>query len=224
MFQTLDQEEKKKVISSITKGRLTFVGRTANKLLLLAKPIKDKAEGFKLLECEFRSNQTLKAIEAVTFSFVGYGKKYLFKANCHFRKDGTAIVEPTTDLFFIQRRASERLQLPESYYSMLKLQYINNKHSRAFAKIKDISISGCGCVLRSSEIKLNKGDIIKGEMHFSSRPPLDIEAQIRHLSFTSDLSVNVVNFGLLYLPVESAVLAKKMKILIMDLYRDFFPE
>jgi hypothetical protein len=224
MFHPVQKPEADNVIQKLLSGKISFIGRTDNKVLVLAKATKIKNQDFSKFNCELKSNKELQEKNNITFSFVCFGKKYLFNAICLFNKNNSAIITPTTDLFFLQRRKSERLIMPENYYAVLKIKYINNKISRTFVKISDISIGGCGVLLRSSEPNLTSGDLIKGAMHFSSRPPLDIEGQVRHKQTIEEGNLKLQQFGLLFLPSESVTMTKKMKVIVMDLYRDIFRE
>jgi c-di-GMP-binding flagellar brake protein YcgR len=224
MFQPLPNSESQKVIQTLLSGKVSIVGRTDNGILILAKSFKGQLTDFKQFDCEFKSNKELPASELVTFSFVSFGKKFLFKANCHVKTQNTIKIFPVTELFFLQRRNADRLIIPENYYAVFKMTHINGKPSKTFLKITNISIGGCGLLLRSEEPNINPSDVIKGAIHFSSRPPLDIEAQIRHKRIIEEGSLKLQQLGVLFLPADSVTISKKMKIIVMDIYRDLFSE
>jgi hypothetical protein len=224
MFQPVKSNEAQKIIQTLLSGKVSFIGRTEGKTLILAKSLKGKTQDFKQFDCEFKSNKRLSESEIVTFSFVCFGRKYLFNATCILKGRNNASVSPTTELFFLQRRSTERLIIPDDYYAVLKISHVNSKIVRTFLKINDISIGGCGALLRSIEPNVNAGDVIKGAMHFSSRPPLDVEGQIRHKRVLEEGPLKLQQLGVLFLPTESAIIAKKMKVIVMDIYRDLFSE
>jgi hypothetical protein len=224
MFQSVQSSEAQKVIQTLLNGRISFIGRTENKTLILGKTVKGKYADFKKFDCDFKSNKELQKNEIVTFSFVCFGKKYLFKATCLVNTQNKATITPTTELYSLQRRTIERLMIPDSYYAVFKVTHINNRMVKTFMKINNISLAGCGLLLRSEEPNLVAGDVIKGTMHFNSRPPFDIEGQIRHKRIIEEADLKLQQFGVLLLPVDSPAIAKKMKVIVMDIYRDLFSE
>lgn len=224
MFQPLSNNDTQKVIQTLLSGKVSLIGRTDNEILILAKSIKGQFTDFKQFECEFKSNKELTANELVTFSFVGFGKKFLFKANCLIKTQNTIKVLPVTELFFLQRRNADRLIIPENYYAVFKMTHINGRPNKTFLKITNISIGGCGLLLRSEEPSIIPSDVIKGVIHFSSRPPFDIEAQVRHKRIIEEGNLNLQQLGVLFLPADSTTISKKMKIIVMDIYRDLFSE
>lgn len=223
MFQPVQSNEAQKVIHTLLSGKVSFIGRTDNKTLILAKSKWTSGADFKNFDCEYKSNKAVQHSESVTFSFVCFGKKYLFNATCSF-KGNSAKIAPTTELFFLQRRNTERLIIPDNYYAVMRIRHINSRTVRNYVKIINISLGGCGVALRSEEPNLTAGDVIKGSLHFSSRPPLDIEGQIRHKRIIDEGQVKIQQLGILFLPNESGALTKKMKIIVMDIYRDLFSE
>jgi hypothetical protein len=223
MFQPVQANEAQKIIQTLLNGKVSFIGRTNSKTLILAKSKRTNGSEFKHFSCEYKSNKPVEANEIVTFSFVCFGKKYLFNATCFF-KGKIANITPTTELFFLQRRNTERLIIPDNYYAVLKITHINSRIVRTYVKITNISIGGCGISLKSDEPKIATGDVIKGLLHFSSRPPLDIEGQIRHIRIVDDGITKIQNLGILFLPTGSVALTKKLKIIVMDIYRDLFSE
>jgi hypothetical protein len=224
MFQIVPNSESQKIIQTLLKGKISFVGRTESNTLILAKSTKIKHPDFKKFECQFKSNKELQANEVVTFSFVCFGKKYLFKATCLTKENKITIVSPTTELFYLQRRSSERLIIPDNYYAVFKITHINNRIVRLFLKINNISVGGCGLLLRSEEPNLVIGDLIKGTMYYNSRPPFDLEGQIQHKRIIEEENLKLQHLGIMFIPTDSLTILKKMKVIVMDIYRDLFKE
>lgn len=224
MFKELTQTEKEEIIFLLVHGKISIVGRTQSQNILLVKPLAGKNKSFKQIECTYKSNRPVEGSLNTTFSFVANTNKFLFSAICHIQSNDRLIFEPSTEIFMLHRRNSERLYLPEEYYALVKISYFNNKLVRLFAKINNISIGGCSLHYRSENPIFAPKDIIKGSLHFSSRPPIDFEGEIRHRKIITDNNIPIQSFGILFLPSDSLAVAKRMRVVLMDIYRDLFSE
>ncbi len=224
MFQPLNDGDVVNLSRYLLSGKVSLVGRLDNHAIVLAKSTIDDKNVFSSFNCTCKTNKPVESNHKATFSFVTEGNKFLFSAECIFYDNEKVIIKPTTQIYTLQRRNFERIYLPEDYYAVIKISYHNMKLTRFFAKMANISAGGCSLIYRSETPSFKSKDIIKGSMHFNSRPPIDFEGEVRYRKVLKDNEQLIQNFGILFLPSNSLTVAKKMKVIIMDIYRDLFTQ
>jgi hypothetical protein len=88
--------------------------------------------------------------------------------------------------------------------------------------MKNVSAGGVAIVFRNHEPQILNGDVIRGVLTLSCRPPEDVEVKVKHLQTDRDGEIHLQIFGGAFLPEGSALLIRRMTSVITDIYRDIF--
>lgn len=219
IFVSVTKEISEQLKLELKKPGLRVIGKGEKKSLLIMRTLAVRSEqaGNFLFATDHRDIVS----QNVTFTFLSAGEKYIFKAFIDVKRDGQILVFPKSEFFRIQRRSDFRMRLPDSYHSILKLTFVNNLKVKLFSKVNDISAGGVGLTFRSAEPSFNKGDVIKGELHFSRRPILDIVGTVKHIRNSKDGSQPLQILGLQF-EEGNKDLEKKIRAVSMEIYRELF--
>lgn len=221
IFQALSNKEITETLTYVFSHRLTLVGKCEDDTIIIVKVKDDGSSPEKILGL-LKSSMRIKHPQNVTFSLVANNSKYLFNATFTITHGKTVIITPQTRLYTIQRRANERLNIPEEYYALLKFTHCNNKYFRQFGKLKNVSIGGMGIQLRGTDIMIKSGDILRGSISLANQPPVDFDIIVKHTRSETENGVLVQFFGTTFYPEGSTLYVRRMTSIISELYRDLF--
>ena len=116
----------------------------------------------RIMECDFLKGKEfdLKNAEMAIVNISSKEDKYFFYGLVTFNFE-KIYVDIQGDLFYLQRRKSARLDLPDNYNSKCKIIDYKGKALPFDCSVVDISSGGCRLSLASLEPMIKKGVIIK---------------------------------------------------------------
>lgn len=114
------------------------------------------------------------------------------------------------DLFILQRRNNFRVELPESYSSMFNILSINEKAAFIEMKVEDFSAGGMRMFETRDPITVKEGDVIKGTLKMGARTPMQMEAEVKHISSKEIKGAAKVVLGVEFLKVDKMMEGRLM--------------
>ncbi len=221
IFQALSNTEIDSALEYAVANSVSMVGKCDDESMVMVKP---KQEGSSLTEIFglLKSSSRVKSPQQAIFSFVVGENKYLFKGTFTIIHGKTVSIGPISRFYCIQRRSNERLKIPEDYYAVFKFTHLNARPFRSFGKMKNVSAGGVAVIFRNHEPQIFSGDVIRGVLTLSCRPPEDVEIKVKHIETDRDGDVPLQIFGGAFMPEGSHLLIRRMTSVITDIYRDIF--
>ncbi len=221
LFEALSNSEIEVALNLSIEHGILLIGKCDDESLVLIKPQRENSS-LGQINGILKSSSRIKTPQNAIFSFVVDEKKYLFNSELIIYPNKTASIRPLSRIYTIQRRANDRLLIPEDFYALFKFTHINNRFTRSFGKVKDISQGGIAIVLRSDDPPIKAGDIIKGSLNLIGKPPEDLEFKIKHSRSALDGTTPLQIFGGAFHPEGTVLFIRRVTIIISDIYNDLF--
>lgn len=150
-----------------------------------------------------------------TLHFELKGLKYLCKGK--FYTTLTTMKVDIESLYYVQRRNSFRVKLPESYLIHFMIEELNNKPLKKKCKVLDLSSKGIK--LHCSE-KLKKGDLFTGYLIHSNTAPTLLKGEVLHIS-ADPKNKTFFNLGIQFIE-HSAEAENFLFLYTLELYRKIY--
>lgn len=218
VFIPIGKNESQNIINHLRTTAIDVIGRSEDQSLLLLTSTPVKSADW--LVFIYRGKVRLQSKQEVIFTFNHAGEKYFFRSPCTPR--GAEITtRGEVEVFKVLRRADYRLTVPASYEATFQLQYHLNP-IQLKAQIRDISASGCQIAFLNVNREFKEGEIMRGQVKFYRRPELQVECEIRHVRKVVEDDDKTYKILGIKFHNEDKDLEKKMRAVVLDLYRELF--
>jgi hypothetical protein len=220
VFKKVHLSDKKKLLRRVIDEQIVWLVKTETSEVqqLLPKQILEE----KIMECAFLPGKdfNLKNSEMAVISINSGEDKYFFYGLMTF--SATSIyIDVQGDLFYLQRRKSARLELPENYITKCKvLDHKGNTLPFDFTVI-DISSGGCRLSLNTLEPIIKAGTILNLKITLGHQTPFEVQGEVRHTKPIKDSADLPQMMGIQYVNNETTFEAKMLN-LYMDVQREIF--
>lgn len=220
VFKKVHLSDKKKILKKVIADRIVWLIKTESNDVQQVIPKKINDE--KYAECSFLDGKEfdLKNSELGVISINHDEDKYFFYGLVSIN-NGKVYVDIQGDLFYLQRRKSARLELPENYNARCKIIDFKGKALPFECDIVDISSGGCKISLKSLEPLIKAETILKLKITLGHRSSFEVYAQVRHAKPIRDLSELPQVMGVQFVNYDS-MFESKMLNLYMDVQREIF--
>lgn len=219
-FKKVHLSDKKKILRSIADNQTVLLVKsesTGVEQVVPKKIIEDK-----ILECDFFKGKefNLKNSEMAVVSLNEGDDKYFFYGLVNVTEKNIYI-DIQGDIFYLQRRKSARLDLPEDYISVCRITDYKGKVLPFDCDVVDISSGGCRLNLTSMEPMIKVGSVIKMKITLGYRNPFEVKGEVRHVKTINDYSDLPQVMGIQFVDYEPSFEAKMLN-LYMDVQREIF--
>lgn len=220
VFKKVHLSEKKKVFKKVIEDQAILLVKTESmdvQQLVVSKNIEDK-----IIECAFLNGSEfdLKNSEMAIVSINLKEDKYFFYGLITF-SDQKIYVDTLGDLFYLQRRKSARLDLPEGYVSKCKIIGNNGKALPFDCEVLDISSGGCRLTLASLEPLIKARAVLKLKITLGHRSAFETKGEVRHVKPIKDYTDLPQIIGIQFVDHDPGFEAKMLN-LYMDVQREIF--
>lgn len=219
-FKKVHLSEKKKIFKKIIEDQAILLVKTESmdvQPLIASKNIDDK-----IIECAFLkgSEFDLKNSQMAVISINSNEDKYFFYGLLTF-SDQKIYVDTLGDLFYLQRRKSARLDLPDGYISKCKIIGNNGKALPFDCEVLDISSGGCRLTLASLEPLIKAGAVLKLKITLGHRSAFETKGEVRHVKPIKDYTDLPQIMGIQFVDYDPGFEARMLN-LYMDVQREIF--
>ncbi len=176
----------------------------------------------KILECDFLAGKEfdLKNSDMAIININSKEDKYFFYGLITFNET-KSYIDIQSDLFYLQRRKSARLDLPENYTRKCKIIDFKGRALPFDCEVVDFSSGGCRLSLSSLEPIIRAGIILKLKISLGHRSAFETRGEVRHAKAIKDLSDLPQVLGIQFMETD-ANFESKMLNLYMDVQREIF--
>ncbi|OYZ23326.1 MAG: hypothetical protein B7Y39_05320 [Bdellovibrio sp. 28-41-41] len=220
VFKKVHLSDKKKLFKRIIEDRLVCLVKTES--FDVQQVVPNRMMDEKIVECEFVDGQVfdLKTPEMGVVSINSGEDRYFFYGLVALNND-RVYIETHGDLFYLQRRKSARLELPENYTATARITDFNGKTLPFDCDVADISSGGCKLYLTSLEPLIQPGTILKMKITLGHRSPFEINGSVRHVKPVRDFSELPQTMGIQFVSTDP-MFEGRMLNLYMDVQREVF--
>jgi hypothetical protein len=220
VFKKVHLSEKKKIFKQIIEDRLVWLVKVESIDVQQVVPSRMMAE--KIAECEFVDGQSfdLKKPKMGVISINSGEDRYFFHGLVVLN-NGRIYVETHGDLYYLQRRKSARLELPENYAASARITDFKGKTLPFDCDVADISSGGCKLYLTSLEPLIQPGTILKLKITLGYRSPFEVSGEVRHVKPVRDFSELPQAIGIQFVSTDP-MFDGRMLNLYMDIQREIF--
>lgn len=219
IFKKVAVSEKKMIIREVAddKIQLSLKGDDDSIFNLIAV----QTERDEALLCHHTANSKAhQRPQKVLVNFSFRNERYFFQSELTFSL-GWAVLSLEADMFQLQRRASARIELPNSYAGSFSLHSHAGRNYFVEAKVRDVSAGGIKIEFIGSGQVLKTGDMIRGALKLGIRRAIDCELEVRHSMEREVDGKKIIAAGLQFLNVDQN-LENRLLSLMMDLQRELF--
>jgi hypothetical protein len=220
VFKKVHLSEKKKIFKKIVDDRTVLLVKT--ELMDVQQVVSIKIIDDKIIECDFLKEKEfdLKNSEMGIISINAKEDKYFFYGLVA-QNEKKIYIDIQGDFYYLQRRRSARLDLPDNYNSKCKIVDFRGKMLPFDCDVIDISSGGCRLSLPSLEPIIRGGTILKLKITLGHRSPFEVRGEVRHAKPIRDYSDLPQVMGIQFTDYD-AVFEAKMLNLYMDVQREIF--
>lgn len=156
----------------------------------------------------------------VTFAL---GKeKYFLKTKLYINKQNKYHIDLSPPLYKLQRRSNFRVRIPLGYGAKVEINSINETHVSIILPLGDLSAGGFSFeASQNLEIKIEKGQYIKGNILVGGKFKKNFEALVRHIGHIGSKGSGLIKCGLEFQNLSTTDKETFMKV-TMELQRDMF--
>lgn len=220
IFKKVHLSEKKKLFKEIAAAGTLLLIKVENQDVrqILARNISED----KFLECDFKPGFEfdLKVSEVAVVN-LSYGEDRYFFSGVVSVVNEKVYIDIQGDLFYLQRRRSARMEIPEGYPAKARIIDLNGKNLPFDFKIVDFSSGGCRISLASMEPLIKVGAKFKLMITLGHRSSFDTEVDVRHVKEINTLKDLPQVMGVQFTSTDVAFESKMLN-LYMDVQREIF--
>lgn len=220
VFKKVHLSDKKKIFKRMVQDNAIFLIKLESKDVqqVVARVIAED----RIIECDFLKGKEfdIKNSEMAIISINSKEDKYFFHGLVTFNFE-KIYVDIQGDLFYLQRRKSARLDLPENYIRKCKIMDYKGKTLPFDCEIIDISSGGCRLCIPSLEPIIKSGIILKLKITLGHRTSFDVKGEVRHVKPVRDFSELPQMLGIQFVD-QDVYFEAKMLNLYMDVQREVF--
>lgn len=220
IFKKVHLSEKKRIFRRLIENQIILLvkGETADVEQVIPRKIIDE----KVIECEFVKEKefNVKSSELAIVSVNLEEDKFFF---CGLRTiAGKSIyIDIQGDMFYLQRRQSARLDLPEDYVRVCRILDYNGKVLPFDCDVVDISSGGCRLALTSMEPVIKVDSVVKLKITLGYRSPFEVKGEVRHVKKIKNYSDLPQVLGIRFIDYDPSFEAKILN-MYMDIQREVF--
>lgn len=220
VFKKVHLSDKRKIFKRSTDNQIVWVLKweeASVQQIVPRKVIDDK-----IVECDFlKENEfDLKNSEMAVININSEEDKYFFYGLITINS-GKVYIDIQGDLYYLQRRKSARLGLPENYSSRCKIIDYKGKQLPFDCEVIDVSSGGCRLSLSSLEPIIKAGTVMRLRITLGHRSPIDVNGEVRHVKPIKDYSDLPQIMGIQFVDYDTGFEARMLN-LYMDLQREIF--
>lgn len=224
MFHSLEFFEAVEILVFAVTNRIEMSGVTETQKAIVVHPSPEGASQSSIqgdLEGSFPNSD---ASTSVLMSFVIEEKKYLFKAEMIKHEGQQVVLNIKSKIYSLQRRKSERMRVPERYFTLAKLTHVNGQPITGFAVLYDASANGLSILTKSGFNNFKNGDWVRMTLSIKKREPQHIDFVVKHTKPVpkGDYVGQIVG-GVLH-PDGGVELQRLMNAIFLDLCREFMAD
>lgn len=220
VFKKVHLSDKKKIFRKTIEDRVVFLIKTETMDVQQVLPVDILDD--KIIECDFIKDREFdfKNSEMAIISVNAKEDKYFFYGLMTF--NGKKIyLDIQGDLFYLQRRRSARLDLPENYTRKCRIIEYKGRLLPFECEVVDISSGGCRISLPSLEPVIKAGTILKLRITLGHRNAFETKGEVRHAKPIKDYSDLPQVMGIQFLNIDPNFESKMLN-LYMDVQREIF--
>ncbi len=191
----------------------------------------ENEEVFHLIAIQFENDEQLLchhtadsknhiSVQRVVVNFVFRLERYFFQGVISF-SSGWVVLDKSSELFQLQRRANARVDLPSNYNASYTLMSVGIHRCFVEAKVRDVSAGGVKIEFFKPNFEIQNGDRLRGALKLGLRRPIECEMEVRHVFEREVEGKVVVAMGLQFLNVDQTF-ENRLLSLMMDLQRELF--
>lgn len=220
VFKKVHLSDKKKLLKRFIEDRLIWLVKTES--IDVQQVVPNRMMDEKIVECEFVNGQVfdLKTPEMGVISINSGEDRYFFYGLVALNND-RVYIETHGDLFYLQRRKSARLELPENFTATARITDYKGKTLPFDCDVADISSGGCKLYLTSLEPLIQAGTILKMKITLGHRSPFEVNGEVRHVKPVRDFSELPQTMGIQFVSTDP-MFEGRMLNLYMDVQREVF--
>lgn len=220
VFKKVHLSEKKKLFKTLIEDRIVILLKTEAMDVQQVVAVENLED--KILECDFIPGKEfdLKNSDMAVISINAKEDKYFFHGLMTF--NGKKIyIDIQGDMFYLQRRKSARLDLPETYNSKCRILDFKGKMLPFDCDVLDISSGGCRLSLSSLEPIVKSGTILKLRITLGHRSAFEAKGEVRHVKPIKDYTDLPQVMGIQFVDYDANFEARMLN-LYMDVQREIF--
>lgn len=220
VFKKVHLSDKKKILKKIVEDRLVCLVKTESNDVQQVVPIKIMDD--KIVECSFVKGKEfdLKNSEMGIVSVNADDEKYFFYGLVTIN-GGKVYIDIQGDLFYLQRRKSARLEMPENYRASCRIIDYKGNPLPFDCDVLDISSGGCKISLTSLEPLIKVEALLTLKITLGHRSPFEVNGEVRHVKPIHDFSDLPQVMGIQFVKYDSKFEGKMLN-LYMDVQREIF--
>lgn len=220
VFKKVHLSDKKKIFRRSVESQIVWLIKWEEASVEQVVPIKIIDD--KIIECDFLKDKEfdLKNSEMAVININSAEDKYFFYGLLTINS-GKVYIDTQGDLFYLQRRKSARLELPENYVSKCKITDFKGRTLPFECDVMDISSGGCRLTLGSLEPIIKAGIIMKLKITLGHRSPIEVNGEVRHAKPIKDYSDLPQVLGIQFVDYDTGFEARMLN-LYMDVQREIF--
>lgn len=220
VFKKVHLSDKKKIFKKLVDEKAIFLLKTETmevQQVVAMRSIEDK-----IMECDFINGKDfdIKNSEMAIININSKEDKYFFYGLMTFNEK-KIYVDIQGDLYYLQRRKSARLDLPDTYIRKCKVVDYKGKTLPFDWEVIDISSGGCRLSLSSLEPIIKSGEILKLKVTLGHRSSFETKGEVRHAKPIKDYSDLPQMLGIQFIDHDAGFEARMLN-LYMDVQREIF--
>lgn len=182
----------------------------------------EKVNEDKFLECKFKDGDKVNLVKSeVGVVNLSFGEdRYFFSGVISFVAD-KVLIDIQDDLYFLQRRKSARMEIPDTYPASARILDLNGKIQPYEFKILDFSSGGCRLSLAAIEPFIKVNAKFKLLITLGHRSSFDVDVQVRHVKEINSIKDLPQVMGVQFVSSEVSFEGKMLN-LYMDVQREIF--
>lgn len=220
IFKKVHLSDKKRIFKEVADASTLLLLKVENQDVrqVFAKKINEE----KFLECEFKPGFEfdLKMSEIAVVN-LSHGEDRYFFSGVISIVNSKVYLDIQGDLFYLQRRRSARMEIPEGYPAKSRIIDLNGKNLPFDFKILDFSSGGCRLALASMEPLIKTGAKFKLMITLGHRSSFESEVEVRHAKEIKTLKDLPQVLGVQFTSTDVAFESKMLN-LYMDVQREIF--
>ncbi|MCB0368513.1 MAG: PilZ domain-containing protein, partial [Bdellovibrionales bacterium] len=162
----------------------------------------------------------LEQPDMLVFNFSFDDERYFFSGLIKQVED-KYIINLHSDLFYLQRRKSARMEIPDDYPSKAKVISFNGKPISFELKVLDFSSGGCRLSFLSIDPMIIFEDKFRTLITLGNRSSFEVDVQVRHVKPINSIKDLPQIMGVQFISKEPAFEGKMLN-LYMDVQREIF--
>lgn len=220
IFKKVHLSDKKRIFKQVAAEEVLLLIKVENQDVrqITGASISDD----KILVCKFKEGFEFELkrpdIAVVNLS---YGEDRYFFSGVISVVGKKILIDIQGDLFYLQRRRSARMEMPDGYSAKARIIDFNGKNLPFDFKILDFSSGGCRLSLASMEPLIKTDSIFKMLITLGNRSSFEAQIQVRHVKEIKTFKDLPQVMGVQFISSDP-MFEGKMLNLYMDVQREIF--